>query len=189
MGDCDNDNECMDGTTCVQNSGAVIGYDPNLDLCLATTCSLPFGDAEYCSQCGPCGAGEGDCDGDAECGTGMVCADNVGANYGLPGNYDVCESSGCSLPVGDAAYCTQCGPCTAGQGDCDGNDECATGLTCADNVGTDYGLPGNYEYLWSTGETISQIEIDRPGTYSVAVTFQNGCSSVRTITVLPSKVP
>jgi gliding motility-associated-like protein len=47
-------------------------------------------------------------------------------------------------------------------------------------------LPSNYSYLWSTGETSPDIEVDAPGIYSVRVTNANNCSKDRTITVLPS---
>lgn len=43
--------------------------------------------------CGPCMGGEGDCDGDpgqGECAEGLLCLRDVGANYGLPSDYDVC---------------------------------------------------------------------------------------------------
>ena len=36
-------------------------------------------------------------------------------------------------------YCQDHGPCVASQGDCDGSSECASGLTCVNDVGTDYG--------------------------------------------------
>ncbi|MCF6295553.1 MAG: T9SS type B sorting domain-containing protein [Flavobacteriaceae bacterium] len=49
-------------------------------------------------------------------------------------------------------------------------------------------LPSNYTYLWSTGETTSEIEVNQVGTYSVTVTYQNGCSSSREIIVLPSNI-
>jgi gliding motility-associated-like protein len=49
-------------------------------------------------------------------------------------------------------------------------------------------LPSNYTYLWSTGETTSEIQINQTGTYSVTVTNANNCSKNRTITVLPSNI-
>jgi gliding motility-associated-like protein len=49
-------------------------------------------------------------------------------------------------------------------------------------------LPSNYTYLWSTDETTQEIEVNQIGTYSVTVTYQNGCSSVREITVSPSNI-
>ena len=48
--------------------------------------------------------------------------------------------SACPVPPGDWDYCTLCGPCNPGQGDCDSNDDCAAGLTCESNAGPEYGL-------------------------------------------------
>ena len=48
--------------------------------------------------------------------------------------------------------------------------------------------PNNYYYNWSTGETTSTIEINAVGSYSASVTNANGCSKVRTITILPSNI-
>ena len=52
-------------------------------------------------------------------------------------------------------------------------------------------LPNNYYYEWffngtSTNVDTTFIEINETGTYTVFVTDPNGCSSSRTITVLPS---
>ncbi|RLD25895.1 MAG: hypothetical protein DRI75_12650, partial [Bacteroidetes bacterium] len=49
-------------------------------------------------------------------------------------------------------------------------------------------LPSDFTYLWSTGETTQEIQINQTGTYSVTVTNANGCSKDRTITVLPSNI-
>lgn len=43
-------------------------------------------------------------------------------------------------------------------------------------------------YDWSTGETTPQIQVNIPGVYTVNVTNANGCSKLRTITVLPSNI-
>ncbi|TXD84954.1 T9SS type B sorting domain-containing protein [Subsaximicrobium wynnwilliamsii] len=50
------------------------------------------------------------------------------------------------------------------------------------------GIPNNYYYEWSTGETTSEIEINAAGTYSVRVTTTDGCFKDRTISVLPSNI-
>ncbi len=53
--------------------------------------SDPLGDWDYCSSSCPCSAGEGDCDpGYGECASGLICVDNVGADYGFRGSVDVC---------------------------------------------------------------------------------------------------
>ena len=56
------------------------------------------------------------------------------------------------------------------------------------NAGLIYNLPSDFTYLWSTGETTQEIQINQTGTYSVTVTNDNGCSKNRTITVLPSNI-
>lgn len=46
----------------------------------------------------------------------------------------------------------------------------------------------NVQYLWNTGATSQDIQINEVGEYSVAVTNSNNCSALRTITVLPSTI-
>ncbi len=144
-GDCDGDAECQAGLVCAHDVDSTI--QTTMDVCEqpnTNACRLSPWDWAYCSDpnCGPCAAGEGDCDGDAECQSGLVCAHNVGLNYGQTSTMDVCEnSSGCRLSPWDWAYCSDpnCGPCAAGEGDCDGDAECQAGLICAHDVGSDYG--------------------------------------------------
>ena len=52
-------------------------------------------DPDYCVTY-TCGIGEGDCD-PGQCDEG-VCVDDVGAQYGLPAHYDVCEEWGTVPP-------------------------------------------------------------------------------------------
>lgn len=114
--------------------------------CTTSVCNLDPGDFDYCrvDKCGPCAAGEGDCDGDRQCQSGLTCARNIGANYGWAGSVDVCENPPpptCNLAPGHFNFCRpdRCGPCAAGEGDCDGDHECRAGLTCVNNVGAAYG--------------------------------------------------
>lgn len=151
MGDCDSDAECQTGLTCAENRGAEHGLPANVDVCVARStlvCTKRSGDWDFCSDpaCGPCTVeGQGDCDVDADCANGMICASNRGAAFGLPSTMDVCvrpPATRCTLSVGDWAYCSTpgCGPCTEGQGDCDADRECAAGLICTYNAGEAYGL-------------------------------------------------
>ncbi len=150
QGDCDNDAECASGLVCADNVGAQFGFAPGIDVCVASggggggTCAHNPGNGRFCTDCGPCAQGEGDCDNDAECGSGLICADNVGAQFGFAPGVDVCVASGgCTLDPGNGRFCTDCGPCGAGQGDCDQDSECQAGLTCVDNVGAQFGFaPG-----------------------------------------------
>ncbi len=50
------------------------------------------------------------------------------------------------------------------------------------------GLPNSFSYDWSTGETTPQIEINTPGVYTVSVSNSDGCSKLRSITVIPSNI-
>ena len=126
-GDCDNDSECLGDLTCPQV--------PGTDTCQtsAPVCPYPLGHLDYCQECGPCAEGEGDCDNDGECQSGLTCAQVTGTDYCQPGG-------GCTLPVGHLDYCSDpdCGPCGVGEGDCDTNSECQSGLTCIQVTGTDY---------------------------------------------------
>ncbi len=152
-GDCDNDAECQTGLSCAQNVGADFGFPPAVDVCVdgggggggPSTCPVPQGNGRFCTVCGPCGPGEGDCDNNAECQSGLTCAQNVGADFGFPPAVDVCIGDGgpavCPLPAGNGRFCTECGPCGQGQGDCDNDAECQSGLICAQNVGADFGFP------------------------------------------------
>ena len=101
------------------------------------------GSNTYCDDV-QCAAGEGDCDGDSQCASGLVCANDVGANYGFRSIVDVCENPTTTKVAGDRdkggnSFCvgTQC---AAGEGDCDGDSQCATGLVCANDVGANYGF-------------------------------------------------
>ena len=151
QGDCDSDSECRSGLICKGNVGANYGWSSGVDVCESPSapgeCGLPNGHWSYCRQCGPCSSGQGDCDSDSECQSGLKCKGNIGANYGWSSGVDVCEG-GCNLPNGHWSYCRQCGPCSSGQGDCDRDSECQSGLTCKQNVGANYG--------WSSGVDVCE---------------------------------
>jgi hypothetical protein len=53
--------------------------------------SGPVGHIDYCLDSGPCAEGQGNCDNDAECEDGLICAQDVGADYGWLADIDVCE--------------------------------------------------------------------------------------------------
>ncbi len=161
QGDCDSDSECASGLVCAGNVGAAYGFSSTTDVCLkpgdvptnpGAACSKSVGDHDYCSDpnCGPCSEGQGDCDSNAECTGSLVCLKDAGGSYGLYPTVDVCgpkPSGACTLPNGDWGLCSDplCGPCAAGEGDCDGDHECNTGLVCLNNVGAAYGLPDSMD--------------------------------------------
>ncbi len=95
QGDCDNDSECQAGLSCINNIGADFGFRPGVDVCQRsniqqTDCPRPPGHPHFCRDCGPCFASEGDCDGDEQCRPGLICASDVGADFGFTPNIDVC---------------------------------------------------------------------------------------------------
>lgn len=93
QGDCDNDADCAPGLHCAQNVGANYGWPASRDVCEAACPAFETGPDACTSDC-PCGQGEGDCDSDADCKAGLICAQNVGADYGWPESRDVCEVPG-----------------------------------------------------------------------------------------------
>lgn len=155
-GDCDSDQDCQQGLICAQNVGARYGLPVTTDVCEAPntqnpstpTCTRQPGDWDYCidPQCGPCAYGQGDCDSNAECQNGLVCRPDTGAAYGFPATVSTCglpNIGTCASKVGDWSYCSapNCGICGVGMGDCDADSECAPGLVCLNNAGASYGLP------------------------------------------------
>ena len=151
-GDCDANSECQAGLVCVQDQGAYYSTYPspsaNYDPSIVDVCEVP--DPDLCADYGPCPAGNGDCDSDSECQAGLTCVADVGARYGYPANYDVCETpTGSSRPDPDYCVTNYCGP---GDGDCDPG-QCNEGV-CVNDVGAQYGLPAHYDVCEaSSGDT------------------------------------
>lgn len=120
--------------------------------CLPTCTGTP-GALNFCDAC-KCTAGQGDCAGNQQCAAGLICT-RMGNQFGFASNIDVCLpahcsnttmdgdetgvdcggscgtclSNACTGTVGDANFCSGC-KCSSGQGDCDSNADCQTGLTC-----------------------------------------------------------
>ena len=90
QGDCD-PGQCGAGLVCVNDVGPQYGLPAIYDVCEVPSGSpAPAPDPDYCRDYGPCGVGQGDCD-PGQCADGLVCAADVGPQYGLPAIYDVCE--------------------------------------------------------------------------------------------------
>jgi hypothetical protein len=139
------------------------------------------GQADYCFPASvgvnKCNLGEGDCDTDVECATGLSCVRNKGPQFGFLG--DVCAPAHCGnkvkdgnetqidcggscgsicapvcagLPAnGQIGHCTTDCPCSAGSGDCDTNAQCAAGTSCVLDTGGPYGFaPGTDMCLATT---------------------------------------
>ncbi|MBU1180349.1 hypothetical protein KJ885_05375, partial [Patescibacteria group bacterium] len=115
------------------------------------------GSYSYCSSKCPCDAGQGDCDSDKECKSGLKCVNNVGKKYGWSSDVDVCEkpaaapapitSPSCHKePLGGWSYCTKDCPCATGEGDCDLDSQCKSGLKCVQNNGKKFGYAADLDF-------------------------------------------
>ncbi|MDG2304672.1 MAG: DVUA0089 family protein [Candidatus Binatia bacterium] len=100
-------------------------------------------DGDYCNAdctqvtavCGDGAVGPGECcdDGDTTPATDAACDATCTSGSLCPP---------CNFSPGDYSYCwsAECGPCTEGMGHCRYQSECASGLTCVDNIGPQYGF-------------------------------------------------
>ncbi len=145
QGDCDGNSQCQSGLQCSQDVGASYGFRADYDVCEATAGGGTNGHVDYCREYGPCRVGEGDCDGNSECQSGLQCSQDVGASYGFRADYDVCEAAAGGGTNGHVDYCRDYGPCSVGEGDCDGNSQCQSGLQCSQDVGANYGFRADYD--------------------------------------------
>ena len=97
-GDCDSDDECVNGLKCGQdNCDPALGFPANYDCCYdPDPCADGTGGASCCTSSSPCGAGYGDCDTDDECigslkcGQGSGLDNNCDNSLGFGDDYDCC---------------------------------------------------------------------------------------------------
>jgi CubicO group peptidase (beta-lactamase class C family) len=93
-----------------------------------------WGASDYCVD-RKCKKGEGDCDGSAQCESGLSCVAKRGAFVGLPATVDICWPTD--------HVCKQLGPCASSEGDCDsfpgeqGPRQCAEGTYCREEGNVD----------------------------------------------------
>lgn len=139
-GDCDDDGDCEAGLACMRDTGALFGFDPEVDVCMDRCSPNALGTPDFCSSECPCEPGHGDCDRDSDCADDGVCAKNVGAAFGFAPDVDVCVDACDPVLNGTFDYCSSECLCEAGLGDCDRNSDCAPGHVCARDVGASYGF-------------------------------------------------
>lgn len=151
---CDDDDECQEGLTCVDNLGNLVGVPKSMSVCVSPECEdrvqMVPGSAEYCSVACPCGTGMGHCDSDDECMRGLKCK-SWGTRFGYSSSVKVCVEEHCTNGVQDEAeddvdcggfacgrcpgcpaftpglgseFCEDDCPCDIGLGDCDGDSTC-----------------------------------------------------------------
>lgn len=151
-GDCDKDAECQPGLVCGSNNCVEFNAkwkNKEFDCCtfpasaLEKKCTADKNDYNCCSTSNRCGLGGGDCDGDNECETGLVCSVNncVGfSNKWQDKEFDCCtfpadrlEEKKCTSAQNGSGCCSSSNMCGLGGGDCDGDSECMPGLVCGKN--------------------------------------------------------
>jgi alpha-tubulin suppressor-like RCC1 family protein len=154
QGDCDTNTECAAGLVCGANNGSKFGFPGGTDACVPAHCSNgvqdametsidcgagcgnlgtcdtmamctgPVGGENYCTTCG-CQAGQGDCDTNAQCAAGLVCASDNGPKFGFAAGSDVCVAPHCTNTVVDGGE-TELN-CGGGCGACSTATHLATG--------------------------------------------------------------
>ncbi len=108
-------------------------------------------------------------------------ATTASINVNIAGNYSVTASTsnGCS---GSASV-------TVIQNEASNVIISGSTVICS-GIGTSLTASSGTDYLWSTGETTQSINVNNPGSYSVTVTNNNGCSgsSSQTVTMMEPTV-
>ena len=158
-GDCDSNTQCQPGLYC-RAAGADYGLPANYSVCdridppSCGTFSTANPNANFCSwsegEICACTHGEGDCDGDHDCGGSLECQEDSGYAVGLPSTWEICvypAAPGCPSyhpEVDDTGFCTEACPCDLGQGDCDNDNQCRGGLICKSGVAAQFGKPTSF---------------------------------------------
>jgi hypothetical protein len=103
-------------------------------------CATEPGSGTYCSASCPCAEADGDCDSDAQCAPGLVCATDQGAGYGMASTTDVCLTPACEgRELGSATYCSSECRCGLGGGNCSAHIDCIEGYVCEADYGRMFG--------------------------------------------------
>lgn len=145
QGDCDSNTtpglaDCAPGLRCYTDGGASFGLEAEDDVCATCLPDGANGNIDFCNASCPCAQGQGDCDADSDCETGAFCFLDVGADYGLPADTDVCDDCRPASQNGHVNFCNPGCPCSHGEGDCDTTADCDAGVTCVNNVGAQFGM-------------------------------------------------
>jgi len=153
MGDCDSDAECKSGVFCnfhpnLSKYAVTAGLDPDICEAFRNGCHKDdLGGEDYCSPDCKCKAGEGDCAPlENDCESGLVCWENVGADFGFKSTVDVClkPTSGCHQGYnGGKNYCSSTCKCGNGEGSCSLYDQCQENHECIPGRGVEFGLPAD----------------------------------------------
>ena len=106
-GDCDTDNDCVEGSVCQYDYGEFYGLAGWVDVCETQDygCHVGVpGDSGYCTATCPCTAGEGTCISDYQCQNGLICSNQSSTNYGYQNDEKICDILGGSDPMPRDAF-------------------------------------------------------------------------------------
>lgn len=145
------------------------------------------GDSDFCgtSSTSRCTIGQGDCDADQQCQSGLVCVPGNLAKRGTiagdacaplhcrDGVKNVDETSidcggscgwnctvACDAANGSAGKCSTDCPCSVGEGQCTDSAQCAAGLECGSNNGSLFQLASGTNACWAATCQNSQKDGD-----------------------------
>ena len=82
-----------------------------------------------------------------------------------------------SVGEGDWDFCSKQKPCSAGQGDCDSDDECQPGLKCTKDVGPSYGFDKGVDVCTSSSSSSSSSSTSSTSSSTSSGNFGGGVSS------------
>ncbi len=125
-GDCDTDADCVTGLAC-SGKGTYFGYPTNINVCAPAHCNdkKKDGDETQIDCGGSCGS---NCSGTGGTGGAGGSGGTGGSSGGgTTGGGNTTGSSGTSCKAG---VCSPDCACAAGEGDCDTNADCQSGLVC-----------------------------------------------------------
>jgi len=135
-GDCDSDFECAPGLTCGDDNCRDFHHTAveGADCCYKTSGIGASDDWAYCTSINKCKEGQGDCDDDTDCSSGLTCGEDNCREFHINAEEqaDCCYKPGIGAS-NDWTYCSSTNKCDEGQGDCDADSHCAAGLKCGQN--------------------------------------------------------
>merc|ERR1711915_130181 len=107
---------------------------------VASGCNGEEDDWNCCSRTNQCGVGEGDCDRDYHCKSGLVCGRNNCRTFNPMASRfaDCCYKPTCDGSTSARSCCTRNRPCSVGEGDCDRDSDCEGELKCGSNNCRDF---------------------------------------------------
>jgi len=159
QGDCDKDDDCAAGLKCGSNNCRQFHptASPTSDCCYDKPGIGASDDGSYCSPSRRCSVGQGDCDKDDDCAAGLTCGSNNCRQFHPTAQptSDCCYDKPGIGASDDWSYCSSSRICSKGQGDCDRDSDCASGLIC----GTDNCLKFHHNALVNADCCMSKLTL------------------------------